>query len=491
MIDPENMKKKPLFVDGPIFPHTDVDSLWDQCDQESLLMDTPAVDSVYSESSIFGNEMDSRFRSLFTVDENQEKAEPMPAIESELDSSHCGNSQGLAGTPPVDSFFTDEDSSLEQDGQKESQLALESILWPVPNYEDDIPGGLPLYDFESETGNTPSQWGIDDSDSTQQEGSAPPVPVSIDKSTTADTSSPPDTSDHPSNNTDHQNKGKVNNMSQEEIKVTLNDDLWKDTSGTSADWSEYFGGSGGGISLDETPPAIETTSSVANNRQILNLLFMIDVSGSMRGQRIGMVNYALENIFKELKSRDETNAVIKVGILEFSEDAKWVTPQPVALDHFVFTKVDAQPWLTNFGPAFDMLGSKLSRKAFMNPDIGEYFAPVILFVTDGEPTDVTEYPYALERLSKNGWFCQSAKYAIAVGEEARTAEVARLLSCFTGDINNVRYADEGEALCSLIQYVAIRASQVQTSMVSSGTSGSHQNGLFDDEDPNFSSLLNP
>lgn len=280
-------------------------------------------------------------------------------------------------------------------------------------------------------------------------------------------------------------------MNQAENKDTRNNDSWKDVSGISSDWSEYFGGTSGGISLNETPPARDERSSVADNRQILNLLFMIDVSGSMHGQRIGMVNYALENIFKELKSRDETNAVIKVGMLEFSEDAKWITPQPVLLDHFVFTKVDAQPRLTNFAPAFDLLNSKLSRKAFMNPDMGEYFAPVILFVTDGEPTDVMEYPHALERLSKNGWFCQSAKYAIAVGEEARTADVARLLSCFTGDINNVRYADEGEALCSLIQYVAIRASQIQTSMVSSGTGNSQQNGLFDYQDPHFSSLLNP
>lgn len=281
-------------------------------------------------------------------------------------------------------------------------------------------------------------------------------------------------------------------MNQEERKNTLNDDQWKDESdsSSSSNWSEYFGGDSGDINLKETPPAKDETSSVAQNRQILNLLFIIDVSGSMRGQRIGMVNYALENIFKELKSKDDTNAVIKVGMLEFSEDAKWITSQPVQLDHFVFTRIEAQPWLTNFAPAFDQLNSKLSRKAFMNPDIGEYFAPVILFVTDGEPTDVTEYPYALERLHKNGWFRQSAKYAIAVGEEARSAEVARLLSQFTGDANSVRYADEGEALCSLIQYVAIRASQIQTSMVSSGSNANSSNNVFDQTDPHFSSLFN-
>lgn len=270
---------------------------------------------------------------------------------------------------------------------------------------------------------------------------------------------------------------------------TQNDSLWSNDGSTKANWSQLFDVTSPEDDLKETPPADSTTSSVARHRQILNLLFMIDVSGSMRGQRIGMVNYALENIFKELKRRDEANAVIKVGLMEFSEEAEWLTPRPVLLDDFVFTKIQAQPWLTNFGPAFDKLREKLSRNAFMDPDVGEYFAPVILFITDGEPTDVAEYPDALARLSRNGWFKQAARFAIAVGEEARNENVARLLSSFTGDAKNVRYADEGEALCSLIQYVAIRASQVQTSMVSVGGNTDKNNGIFDDTDQIFGSLV--
>lgn len=270
---------------------------------------------------------------------------------------------------------------------------------------------------------------------------------------------------------------------------TQNDKIWNNED-TKANWSQFFDSVDPEDDLMETPPSDRTPSNVAEHRQILNLLFMIDVSGSMRGQRIGMVNYALENIFKELKRRDEANAVIKVGLMEFSEEADWITPSPVSLDNFVFTKIEAQPWLTNFGPAFDMLNAKLSKRAFMNPELGEYFAPVILFITDGEPTDMAEYPNALARLNRNGWFKQSAKYAIAVGEEARGESVVRLLSTFTGDEMNVRYADEGEALCSLIQYVAIRASQVQTSVVSVGGTGKGQQGIFDEKDTDlFSSLL--
>ena len=70
------------------------------------------------------------------------------------------------------------------------------------------------------------------------------------------------------------------------------------------------------------------------------------------------------------------------------------------------------------------------------------------------------------KLKDNGWFRKSAKYAIAVGEDAKNEEIGTLLSEFTGVRENVRYADEGAALVDLVQYIAIRASEVQTSMLS-------------------------
>ena len=244
-------------------------------------------------------------------------------------------------------------------------------------------------------------------------------------------------------------------------------------------------------SLSETVPVNQITSSLAENRRILQILFLIDVSGSMRGQRIAQVNYALESIFKELNRRDDADSTIKIGIMEFSDEARWITPQPVPLEDHVFTQITVQPWVTNYAKAFDLLDQKLSKKEFMNPNRGEYFAPLILLITDGEPVDAEEYPKALERLRHNGWFRQSAKYAVAVGEEARNEEIAQVLSEFTGLKQNVRYADEGEALCDLIEYIAVRASEVQTSLVSSSFDQQRDpDSIFGDVDASlFSSML--
>ena len=255
--------------------------------------------------------------------------------------------------------------------------------------------------------------------------------------------------------------------------------------------SEFFS-EFGEESLSETVPSSQLKPKVAENRMILNVLFIIDVSGSMRGTRIASVNYALENIFKELRHKDDLNSVIKVGIMEFCNEGVWKTPQPILIDDYVFTPIEAKYAYTSYSSAFIALEQKLHRSEFMNPNLGEYFAPVILFISDGEPVDTKLYPDALNRLKANGWFKKSSKYAIAVGDEAKNERVGSILAQFTGVRENVRYADEGAALCDLIEFIAIRASEVQTSMVSdsykdNGAQGSQS--IFEEVDNSlFSSL---
>jgi len=263
-----------------------------------------------------------------------------------------------------------------------------------------------------------------------------------------------------------------------------NDNIW--TNQESSWFDEFFKDT-----PEDTPDAGDYTPQSALNKQVLNLLFMIDVSGSMRGTRIAQVNYALENIFKELRTRDDLNSEIKIGMMEFSDNARWLTPRPIPLEDYVFTQIPAQQWYTCYGKAFLALEKVLHSSEFMNPKLGEYFAPLILFITDGEPVDLDEYPAALATLKNNKWFKKSAKYAIAVGEEAKNAEIGKLLAQFTGVRENVRYADEGKALCDLIEFIAVRASEVQTSVVSDGLgAGEVKDSIFDDLDRGlFSSMF--
>ena len=256
------------------------------------------------------------------------------------------------------------------------------------------------------------------------------------------------------------------------------------------DFDSFFASSSEDVSLTETPPSERMTSTAANNRQILPIFFIIDVSGSMKGQRIAQVNYALENIFKELRKKDDFNAVIKIAIMKFSDRAEWITKQPILLKDYIFAPIEATPYGTFYSKAFDCLNADLRRDRFLDPSLGDYFAPLILFITDGEPLDENMYPAALNKLNHNGWFVNAAKYAIAAGKESKNNKVKNILMQFTKDIRNVRYADEGEALCQLIEFIAIRGSEIHSSMVSASANGMNESeSVFNESDSSWSEMF--
>lgn len=199
-------------------------------------------------------------------------------------------------------------------------------------------------------------------------------------------------------------------------------------------------------------------------KRVLDILFIVDVSGSMEGPRIEQVNRAMGNIFGKLLQRDALRPIVRVGVMAFSDTARWLTARPAPLDKYAFTPLKAEPWYTCYSKAFLALEEKLHTAAFMAPEDGEHIPPLILFISDGEPVDVGEYPAALEALKQNRWFRKSAKYAVAVGPESRDPEVIRTLARFAGPVENVRYADGGGgSLSRLVEHIALRASEVQAS----------------------------
>ncbi|MBD5099612.1 MAG: hypothetical protein HDT35_08775, partial [Clostridiales bacterium] len=131
-------------------------------------------------------------------------------------------------------------------------------------------------------------------------------------------------------------------------------------------------------------------------RRTMVLFFLVDTSGSMKGEKIGTVNTAIEEIVPELKDISETNAdaQIKIATLAFSTGARWVDDAPVAAEEFRWNYLDADG-VTDLGEACRKLNEKLSRNEFMSDATGS-FAPAIFLISDGEPTD--DYKRGLEKL---------------------------------------------------------------------------------------------
>ena len=120
-------------------------------------------------------------------------------------------------------------------------------------------------------------------------------------------------------------------------------------------------------------------------RQELNIVFVIDSSGSMAGERIGAVNNSIRDIMSIMPEiqEDTSDALIKISALTFSDDASWVYDEPKTIEEFKWKdiKVDG---CTNLSDAYSSL-SKFFRKKMNGgqmPDIGGV-APIIILMTAG------------------------------------------------------------------------------------------------------------
>lgn len=204
----------------------------------------------------------------------------------------------------------------------------------------------------------------------------------------------------------------------------------------------------------EPTPTIDTIATNLVKRAMVVFL-IVDISGSMKGARIGAVNDAIRNLLPELKKREaNTNAEIKIAIMEFSSNASWKTLAPQPVSSYVYDDITYVSGGTNFGAAFRALNEKLSRKAFLNAAAGSY-TPLIILLTDGKPSDIALYPEELNNLRHNSWFQYSTKAGIAIEEGALSSECKKVLLEFTGNDKMVLEARNTNILTKQIELVTL------------------------------------
>lgn len=198
-------------------------------------------------------------------------------------------------------------------------------------------------------------------------------------------------------------------------------------------------------------------------RRVLNLFFVIDTSGSMAGEAIGQVNVGISDTIETLKQEAVTaDAQLKISVLEFNSGATWLNSAgPQDIEDFAFTTPLQAGGLTDMGKALKELNSKLSRKEYLNSIAGNYL-PVIIFLSDGYPTD--DYKKALEDIRLNKWFNRATKIAIGVGDDPDYTMLANV----TGNIEHVIKISDLSLLARIITFASVTSSMVQSQSTVTG-----------------------
>ena len=112
--------------------------------------------------------------------------------------------------------------------------------------------------------------------------------------------------------------------------------------------------------------------------------------------------------------------------------------------------------LTDLGAAFLELNDKLSKNGFMDRGAASsgFYAPVILLLSDGEPTD--DYLTALKKLQQNKWYQAALKIAIAIGEDANREVLKKAIR----NVELLFTVNDIGSLKKIIRFIAVTSSQI-------------------------------
>jgi uncharacterized protein YegL len=165
-------------------------------------------------------------------------------------------------------------------------------------------------------------------------------------------------------------------------------------------------------------------------RRPLHFIVMADCSGSMKGEKMQALNYALRSMLPHLVDweRDQLQAQLLIRILSFASVPTWYVPDPVPVAELSahWRNLEYVPMgRTNMGSAFravaEALGpERLERRALR---------PAILLITDGLPTDPPGgFEQGLAALLEVPAGRSALRLAVAIGRDASSEPLDRFRS---------------------------------------------------------------
>lgn len=157
-------------------------------------------------------------------------------------------------------------------------------------------------------------------------------------------------------------------------------------------------------------------------------VLVLDVSGSMRGNRMEELNKGLQDFYNELSSDETTSQRVEVAIITFGSFAKTIQA-PSLVENFSMPSLTADGstvLVTAVNQAIDLVSE---RKNWYKSTGQPYCRPLIILMTDGEPDDDQDVDKLAQRIRQD---IQNKHYVLVpVGVDGANMDV---LSKIQGDI---------------------------------------------------------
>jgi len=186
---------------------------------------------------------------------------------------------------------------------------------------------------------------------------------------------------------------------------------------------------------------------ISGEQKVLPILYVIDASDSMIGDRMAAVNEAMHECVDILseKVRENSQTKIRLAVVKYSDDTTILTNGFEALNEFEWDDITAGG-NSNLGNAINVIDKKLLHSSVMTKDEGssKYYCPIIIFLTSSPASD--NYREFLNKANKNINFKYARKIAVLIGDECNVNELSEI----TGNIESVIRSNDLDTLKLLI-----------------------------------------
>ena len=200
----------------------------------------------------------------------------------------------------------------------------------------------------------------------------------------------------------------------------------------------------------------ELNDLVIHEARPLPVIILADVSGSMHADNnIGVLNTAVREMIDSLSEEGSLRAEVHIAVITFGKGG--------AYPHLPFSKASDIEWkelaangMTPMGDAFFMAQKLIENKEIIS---SRSYAPTIVLLSDGRPTDDYEVP--LQNLLSSPRAAKAVRMAMSIGAN----EDQEVLKEFLGDSDlPVFQANEARQIQKFFKFVTMSVSQRVQSM---------------------------
>ena len=166
-----------------------------------------------------------------------------------------------------------------------------------------------------------------------------------------------------------------------------------------------------------------TGTRIACDKKRLNILLLVDTSGSMYGERIKKVNECLNLLRKEIKESVPPQVAPYMDVMSFDSECRWKFKKPKPLNEITNISLSARLGTdTRLDDAFKLLYYSVGPYSIEG---GESFLgghnmtkPIIILISDGEPTfDIDD---SVSHLYSEKHFKSAYRLAFCIDERCKT-----------------------------------------------------------------------